>query len=71
MTAVIIAFIILALIELPPLIRQKHWKDLTVFSFFFLVSLTLALLVTKGVPVYSPVKGVIFIFKDLLKIGYD
>jgi len=65
-----ITFVAIGLFEAPALVRNKHWRELTVFLVFFLLAFTLALLQTVGVKIPNPIKGVEHLIKDILKISY-
>ncbi len=66
----IIVFAIIALINVPPLIREKQWRELTVYSGFFALAVTLSMLLALGVDIPSPIKGVQYIIKDVLHLNY-
>ena len=54
MALVILGFLALALIDLPPLARQKKRRDLVVVAALLGVGLTLSLLLVTGVTLPSP-----------------
>jgi len=66
----IMVFIGIILFEVPNLIREKHWRELTVFSVFLLLAFILSLLQTIGVKILSPMQGIQYVFKDLLHLSY-
>ena len=45
-----VIFLILALIDLPWLVRGKYWRELAVYSGLMLVALVLSILMVMGVP---------------------
>jgi hypothetical protein len=65
-----ITFVAIGLFEVPALVRNKHWRELTVFLVFFLLAFILALLQTVGVKIPSPIKGVDHLLRDILKLHY-
>ena len=66
----IIAFALIAFLDLPKLIKQKQWKDLAVFLFFFIFAFTVAFLHTIGIAIPSPIKGIQYVIKDILHLSY-
>lgn len=55
MVAVVLIFGLIALIDLPPLIRKKDWKDVAAFGFVFVLALTVSVLNELKVPVPSTI----------------
>jgi hypothetical protein len=70
MIVVIAAFAGMALKEMPGLIKGKQWSELVVFSILFIFALTLSVLQTLGIEITSPVKGIIYLLKNILHISY-
>ncbi len=68
---IIIVFIGVILFEVPGLVRKKHWRELTVFSFFLLLGFIMALLLTIGVKIPSPFKAEQYLIKDILHLNYE
>lgn len=66
----IIVFILIALSEIPELVRQKYWPELIVFSFFLLFAFVLSLLTTINVDIPSPERTILHVFKDILHLSY-
>ncbi len=64
-------FIGVILFEVPTLIRQKHWRELTVFSVLLSMAFLIALLEIIGVNLPSPAKGVDYIIRDILQLNYE
>jgi len=64
-------FIIIVLFEAPNLVRNKHWRELVVFSILLLLAFTLALLQTYGVRIPNPGKLIDFLVRDLLHLNYE
>ena len=67
----IIAFAIIALMDLPKLIKNKYWYDLAVYSSFFIFALTIAVLQSFGVTMPNPMKGIAFVLKEILHFSYE
>lgn len=65
--AIFVLFAGIFLFEVPALIKQKYWRELAAFLFFWGLSLTLAVLLTFNIPVPNPQKmintSVEYIFK--------
>ena len=53
-------FILIALLQIPGLIRQKLWRELAAFSVLMSVGFALSLLLVIGVKIPSPNQGIIF-----------
>lgn len=66
----ILVFIVIGLIEVPVLIRNKHWRELIAFSFFLLVAFIMTLLQTLGVKLPSPLNSINYLIKDILHLNY-
>ena len=47
-------YLIIAAVQMPKLIKNKHWKDLTVFCVFLGVAMILSVLYVVGVKITSP-----------------
>lgn len=63
-------FIGIILFEVPSLIRNKHWRELVVFSSLLFFAFILALLQILGVDVPSSSKGIDFLIRDVLHLNY-
>lgn len=66
-----ITFAVIGIIEVPGLVKQKHWRDLAVFSAFFIFAFILALLQSMGIKIPSPIKGIVYLIKDVLHLNYQ
>lgn len=66
----IIVLVFIALREIPNLIKQKYWRELTAFIVFLSIATTLSLLISFGVQIPSPIKGIMYIIEDVLDIAY-
>lgn len=58
----ILAFILIALLEVPPLLKQKKPRDLIVFLAIFAVSIYLGLAQLLEWPTLSPLRPLLNIF---------
>ena len=63
-------FIVIVFIEVPGIVREKDRRQLAVYSFFLLLALVLSLLLTIGVKIPSPMKGIQYVIKDILHWNY-
>lgn len=61
---------VIALYDLPELIRKRHWADVAVFSILYLTGATLAILLYLGVEIPSPIRGVQYLFGEVLHLKY-
>ena len=66
----ITVFIGIILFEVPSLIRNKHWRELIVFSSLLSVAFILSLLQILDVKVPSPSEGINFLIRDVLHLNY-
>ncbi len=67
MVLLIIAFIIIILFEVPPLIKKKYWRELIAFSLFLGFGFFLSLLLVLGVDIPSPAKEIEGVIKMIFK----
>lgn len=63
--ALLLTFAGIAFYEVPGLIRQKRWRELSAFAVLLTVGFVLSLLQTIGVKVPNPTKGIESIIKYL------
>ncbi|MDK2822481.1 MAG: hypothetical protein PWQ67_868 [Clostridia bacterium] len=61
----IIAFIGIALFEVPGLIQRKYWRELIFFLILLLLAFILSFLQVIGIKIPSPIKGIEFLVKYL------
>lgn len=66
----LVAFAVIAVCELPPLIREKRWRELTAFAVLYVLALALSSMLTLGVTPPSPMRGVMYLIKDVLHLSY-
>ncbi|MHB8072480.1 hypothetical protein [Desulfosporosinus fructosivorans] len=67
----LLAFIVIVLIEVPSLIKKKHWRELTVFSIFLVTAFIMALLQIIGVTMPNPFHGTTYLIRDILHLNYN
>jgi hypothetical protein len=68
--SLIIVFIGVGIIEVPDLIKKKHWRELMAFSFFLLVAFIMTLLQTLGVKLPIPFNAINYLIRDVLHLNY-
>lgn len=66
----IVIFIVIALIEVPNLIKNKYWRELKVFSILLLAAFILSLFYIVDLPIPNPTKWAEYIVKDILHLNY-
>lgn len=62
---------LIALMEVPRLLKNKHYKDLTVFVILLLFSFTIALMQIMGVVLPNPTKGIGFLVEQVSKVRFQ
>ncbi|WP_199242486.1 hypothetical protein [Desulfosporosinus fructosivorans] len=67
----LLAFIVIVLIEVPSLIKKKHWRELTVFSILLVTAFIMALLQIIGVTMPNPFHGTTYLIRDILHLNYN
>lgn len=61
----IVAYILISLLEIPHLVRQKYWRDLTYFIIFMAAAFIVPLLQVLGFKVPSPLLGIQHLLEGL------
>jgi hypothetical protein len=56
---------VIVLVEAPPLVKKKKWKDLSVFTGFLLIGLTLGFVLVFRLPFPNPTPFIEGIFKPV------
>ena len=54
----ITAFLVMLLLDLPALLLKKQWKELAVFFILWSLGFVMSFLLTIGIKLPSPVKGI-------------
>ncbi|SMC90090.1 hypothetical protein SAMN02745168_0261 [Papillibacter cinnamivorans DSM 12816] len=70
MILLLAVFAVIALSEVPTLIREKRWRELIAFSALYGLALFYASSLTLGAPPPSPIRLIMYFIKDVLHIGY-
>ena len=66
----IIIFIVIILVEVPDLIKNKYWHELRIFSAFLIVAFVMSLFYIIGIPIPNPAKAQEYLIKDILHLNY-
>jgi hypothetical protein len=66
----ILVFFSLLAVEVPKITKDQDWAGLKVYSVFMLLAFILCILQLIGVKLPSPVKGIVFLVRDLLHLNY-
>jgi hypothetical protein len=66
----IMVLVFIAARQIPPLIRQKYWRELVVFIVFYSLAATFSFLISFDVKIPSPIQGIMYVIEDVLNIGY-
>lgn len=66
----IVIFVVIALFEVPNLIKNKYWRELKVFSILLLAAFMLSLFYIVDLPIPNPTKWAEYIVKDILHLNY-
>jgi hypothetical protein len=66
---IVLAFAVIASLQMPKLIKQKSWKELVAFSIFFVIAFVLNILLAAGVDIPNPMMG-IKNFLDAINLHY-
>jgi hypothetical protein len=64
----VLAFLAMVAWEVPYLLREKLWRELTVFSVLWLLGFALSFLLTIGVELPSPADGIEYLIKQGAKV---
>jgi hypothetical protein len=67
---IVLIFSTVAVFQIPPLVKQKYWRELAVFSILHATALVLSLLYVSGVPIPSPMPFLKYVIQDVLHIKY-
>lgn len=64
---VTVAYIIIILLEVPRLVLQKKWRDLTAFSFLLIPAIIYSYGITLDLNLPNPTDFITLVFKPLAK----
>ncbi len=67
---IVALFFLIALLDLPFLIKRKMKRELVVYSITYLGVFALSLLLTLGIRPPSPIRGMLFLIRDVLHLAY-
>jgi hypothetical protein len=67
---IVFVFIIVALLQIPVLIKKKYWRELIAFSVLYIVAFGLSMLYVLGVQIPSPMPAIKYVIEDILHIKY-
>lgn len=67
----IAVFICIILYEVPELIRNKYWRELTVVSFLISIAFMISLMQILKIEIPNSVRDTQYLVKDLLNLGYE
>ena len=65
-----LAFVLMALFDVPSMVRNKEWKNLVVYSVIFLFVLTIGVLISFSVEIPSPIKAIQFFYENILHLSF-
>lgn len=68
---IVILGVIIVLIEFPPLLKQKHVKDILVFFIILIFAVTVNILQYSGIKLPNPLEWILTIFRPFSKLIYD
>jgi hypothetical protein len=66
----LLIYVIIALCQIPALIKKKYWRELIAFSFFFALAFILNLLQALDIKIPSPMKEIQYLLEDVLHLKY-
>lgn len=67
---IIIIFIVIIIIEVPDMIKNRYWHELKIFFGFLIAAFIMSLCYFKGIPIINPVKNIEFLVKNILHLNY-
>lgn len=70
LTLVLIGFAAIAAVNLPGMVKEKLWKELVKYLAVYLAVLLPAVLIALGVHVPSPIKGLMWLYRDVLHLSF-
>ncbi|QAA31381.1 hypothetical protein C1I91_06840 [Clostridium manihotivorum] len=70
MALLIIFFVIIMYIEIPPLIKNNYVKELAVSSVLIFLAFIVSVLFILDIHIFNPVEFIIYVIKDLLHLNY-
>lgn len=67
---IIFSYLGIYLIDIKPILKKKRWKELTVILVLLATALTISLLLVFNVKLPSPLKGFMYLIRDVLGISF-
>lgn len=61
----------MALIEVPGLVRKKHWRELAVFSVILTLAFVISVYQVKDIEILNPARDTQYFVKSLFPFSYD
>ena len=62
----ILVYVVIAFFQIRVLVRERYWRELATFSFFYIAAFTLSMLYGLGIDIPSPILGIKSLFEDVL-----
>lgn len=66
----IAVFIVLVLLEVPKLLRERNWRGLSVYAILMGIAFTISVLLTTGINMPMPGRVLQQFLKDYLHLNY-
>lgn len=66
----IATFIVLILLEVPKLLRERNWRELTVYAMLMGFAFAISLILTAGINMPMPGRVLQQFLKDYLQLNY-
>lgn len=70
MAVVLLIYVLMALYQVPGLIKKKHRRELAAFSVFYIAAFILSMLHVLDVELPSPYKALGYVIEDVLGLKY-
>ncbi|MEA4894806.1 MAG: hypothetical protein VB064_06050 [Oscillospiraceae bacterium] len=67
----LIAFAVLAVLEVPGLIKKKQWRELVSYSVLMLIAIAISILYYKRIEIPNPVKNTQFYVKNMVEYLFN
>ncbi len=70
MLVLISAYTIIALIQIPGLVKNKYWRELIVFSIIYVIAFAIGFLFVMDIPIPSPMRALHFLISEKMGLKY-
>ncbi|MGI6161855.1 MAG: hypothetical protein ACOYJD_07470 [Christensenellales bacterium] len=67
----VIAFAVIAAMDVPRLIALKRWKDVAVYGTLFAAAFALVILQIYGQQIPSPIDAIEKLFREVIQVYYE